>query len=90
MEALVAAMGDQLAGRSERVDLLLPLDRSDLLSGLHRQGHVLSTEYTDDGVRVQAVMPLKSLAGLETFRAHHFAPAAAGETSALPPALTEV
>ena len=68
LDDLVARMADQLAGRSERVELLLPLDRGDLLGSLHRQGQVLSTAYEDTGIRVHAVVPLKSLASLETFR----------------------
>ena len=68
LDDLVARMADQLAGRSERVELLFPLDRGDLLSSLHRQGQVLSTAYEDTGIRVHAVVPLKNLASLEVFR----------------------
>ena len=68
LDDLVARMADQLAGRSERVELLFPLDRSDLLSSLHRQGQVLSTAYEDAGIRVHAVVGLKNLASLEPYR----------------------
>ena len=80
LDDLLAAMADRLAGRTERVELLLPLDRGDLLSSLHRQGQVLSTEYTDDAVHVQAVVPLKTLASLAPYRAEG-APSAAPEAA---------
>ncbi len=90
LDELRARMADQLAGRSERVELLLPLGRGDLLSGLHRQGQVLSTEYVDEGVRVNAVMPLKSLAALEPYRSAHLAPGSGPDgVAAPPPALSE-
>ena len=76
LEELLARMADQLAGRSERVELLLPADRSDLLSTLHRHGQVISTEYDVDGARVHAVVPLKLLAQFAGFRQ--------AETSAVP------
>ena len=76
LEELLARMADQLAGRSERVELLLPADRSDLLSTLHRHGQVLSTEYEVDGTRVHAVVPLKLLSQFAAFRQpnQHLAP----------------
>ncbi len=40
-----------------RAWLLLPYDKGALLELLHREAAVLQTEYTDGGVRVEAVMP---------------------------------
>ena len=89
LEELLARMADQLAGRSERVELLLPAGRSDLLSILHRHGQVLSTDYEADGVRVQAVVPLKLLAQFAEFRSSEPATVPAVGISAPPePALT--
>ena len=68
LDELLARMADLLAGHSERVDLLLPASRSDLLSILHRHGQVLSTAYEADGTRVHAVVPLKLLAQFADFR----------------------
>ena len=65
---LLARMADQLAGRSGRVELLLPAERSDLLSTLHRYGQVISTAYEAGGARVHAVVPLKLLAQFDAFR----------------------
>ena len=88
LDDLLARMADQLAGRSERVELLLPLDRGDLLSSLHRHGQVLSTEFEDAGMRVRAVVPVQSLASLEPFRVQDVAPDPGADGSARPaPAL---
>lgn len=65
---LLARMADQLTGRSERVEVLLPASRSDLFSLLHQHGQVLSTDYEEAGTRVHAVVPLKLLAQFEPFR----------------------
>ena len=90
LDDLLARMADQLAGRSERVELLLPLDRADLLSSLHRQGQVLSTEYEDAGVRVHAVVPLKALASVEPYRVTGVASAPGADGTAPPlPILAE-
>ena len=67
---------------------LLPLDRSDLLSSLHRLGQVFSTDYTDDGVRVHAMLPLKALPAVQPYR--HEAAGAAGTGAAKPPVLSGV
>ena len=68
LDELLLRMADQLSGLSETVTLLLPPERGDLLSSLHRAGHVLSTEYTDAGIRVHATVPTKLLAGLASYR----------------------
>ena len=89
LDELLHRMAEQLAGRSEHVELLLPSDRSDLLSSLHRQGQVLSTEYTDAGTHVHAVVPLKLLAGLAAYRIDGHAADASSELVP-PPALSRV
>ena len=88
LEELLARMADQLAGRSERLDLLLPADRSDLLSLLHRQGQVLATEYEPAGIRVHAVVPLKLLTQFEPFRQPEVAPVATAPLAGELPLLT--
>ena len=79
LDELLHRMSEQLSGLVERVELLLPPERSDLLSSLHRQGQVLSTEYTETGIHVHAVMPLKLLAGFAPYRLEGGTPAVAGE-----------
>ena len=80
LEELVARMADQLVSRTERVELLLPAERSDLLSLLHRHGQVLSTEYGEEGTHVHATVPLKLLPQYAGFRVPEEAVHPAGTT----------
>lgn len=68
LEELRYRMEDQLASRNERVELLLPAERGDVLSSLHRLGQVLSTEYVEEGARVTVILPIKSLPGFAEYR----------------------
>lgn len=68
LEELRYRMEDQLAGRNERVELLLPAGRGDLLSSLHRLGQVLTTEYVAEGAKVQVILPIKSLPAFAEYR----------------------
>jgi GTP-binding protein HflX len=69
LDELLHRMEQQLSDRFERLEMVLPADRADLLSGLHRHGQVISTAYLDDGsVLVHAVVPLKYHAQYEPFR----------------------
>jgi GTP-binding protein HflX len=36
------------------VELVIPYDRGDVLAAVHREGEVVSTVHTGDGVRVRA------------------------------------
>ncbi len=77
-------MAEELRDRVARVELLLPPERGDLLADLHRHGHVIATEYAEDGaIHVHATLPPKFLPPFEAFRTTD-APAASAETSALP------
>ena len=89
LDELVGRMADQLTGRTERVELLLPPDRGGLVSGLHEYGQVLSTEYEDGGTHVHAVIPLKLLAQYAPFRVDH-PPVADVATDPVPTALSGV
>ena len=73
LDELLARMADVLAGGSERLELVLPADRSDLLSSLHRHGQVFTTDYADDGIHVRAMLPLKFVAQFEPFRREEIA-----------------
>ena len=78
IDALLHCMAAQLTGRNVRLDLLLPPDRGDLLGILHRQGQVLSTEYTDEGgTRVHAILSAKAVAPFAPFRWENTDPSAA-------------
>ena len=86
LDALLDLMADQLTGGSERLDLVLPADRSDLLSSLHRNGQVLTTAYEDDGVHVRAVLPTKFVGPFAAYR--HEESARVGEMPCDVPTLT--
>jgi GTP-binding protein HflX len=60
-------MADLLADRVSKVELALPLDRTDLLSLLHRTGHVLSASYENSYVIVVASVSPKVYARVEPF-----------------------
>ena len=83
--ALLDCMADQIAGGSERLELLLPTDRSDLLSSLHRNGQVLATAYEADGIHVRAVLPVKFIGLFAPYR--HDGTVRMGETPRPSPAL---
>ena len=60
-------MADLLADRVSKVELALPLDRTDLLSLLHRTSHVLSAIYEHSHVIVIAFVSPKVYARVEPF-----------------------
>jgi GTPase len=60
-------MADLLADRVSKVELALPLSRTDLLSLLHRTGHVLSASYEHSHVIVVASVSPKVYARIEPF-----------------------
>jgi GTP-binding protein HflX len=56
MDDLLGALSDLLVRGRRRVKLILPYDRGALLELLHREAAVLSTEYAENGVAVEAVI----------------------------------
>ena len=67
LDGLLSIMEGYLAGGSERLELILPTDRSDLLSSLHRHGQVFATDYGDDGIHVRVLLPAKYVAGFSPY-----------------------
>jgi GTP-binding protein HflX len=67
LEDLLHRMGDLLADRVTKVELALPLDRTDLLSLLHRTSAVLSVRYDNAYARVVASVSAKVYARVEPF-----------------------
>ena len=61
IDELIAYLAQQAALRDECVCVLIPYDKGALLSECHKAGHILSEEYVEDGVLVEAVVP-RSLA----------------------------
>ncbi len=68
LDELLHQMAGQLTGRIERLEILLPPDRGDLLGYLHKHGQVLASEYTEEGIRVRATLPIKAVAPFAPFR----------------------
>ena len=54
IDGLLRTLGDRLRALATVVELVIPYDRGDLLAAVHREGEVVSTAPTDDGVRVRA------------------------------------
>ncbi|MBV8142224.1 MAG: GTPase HflX [Verrucomicrobia bacterium] len=67
LRELLHRMGDLLADRVSRVELALPLDRTDLLSLLHRTGLVIDVEYEESHVSVVALVSPKVYARVERY-----------------------
>src|SRR3984893_6449995 len=67
LKELLHRMADPLADRVAKVELSLPLDRSDLLSLLHRTSLVIDVVYEDFHVSVIALVSPKVYARVEPF-----------------------
>ena len=62
LDALLRVCTEVLADRIRRCQYRIPQSRADLVSLLHRDAKVLSTEYEDNDILVTAVVP-ESIAG---------------------------
>ncbi|MBN8459809.1 MAG: GTPase HflX [Verrucomicrobia bacterium] len=71
MEDLLKACCVQLAARVRRKTYRIPQQRADLVSLLHREAKVLSTEYENDDIIVGAVVPAAIAGRLEGFALTH-------------------
>ncbi len=67
LKELLHRMADLLADRVSKVELALPLDRTDLLSLLHRTSLVIDTGYEESHVSVVALVSPKVYARVEPF-----------------------
>jgi GTPase len=67
LNELLHRMTDLLADRVSKVELALPLDRTELLSLLHRTSHVIGLRYEDSHVSVVAMVSPKVYARVEQF-----------------------
>jgi len=69
MDDLLKACSKVLADRVRRKEYRIPQQRADLVSLLHREAKVLSTEYEGDDILVCAVVPAAIAGRLESFAA---------------------
>jgi GTPase len=67
LNELLHRMTDLLADRVSKVELALPLDRTEVLSLLHRTSHVIDLRYRESHVDVVAMVSPKVYARVEPF-----------------------
>lgn len=67
LEELLKLCSQVLAARVRRQEYRIPQQRADLVSLLHREAKVLSTEYEGDDILVSAVVPAAIAGRLESF-----------------------
>jgi len=68
LDEVVAAIGERLRSNDRVMTLQLPLDRGDLLAAAHREGDVLDTSVSDDGVLIHVVLDDVSAARFSQWR----------------------
>ena len=68
LDNVIATIGDRLRSRDRVLTLQLPLDRGDLLAAAHREGDVLDTSMTDDGVLIHVVLDAVGAARFSEWR----------------------
>ena len=66
-EELLEAIGRLLPRPSIRISVTIPFDRGDLVTQVHEHGEVLTTDYTDQGTVIEAMVDEKLLGQLEGF-----------------------
>ncbi|WP_230674051.1 GTPase HflX [Rathayibacter sp. Leaf248] len=69
IDELQARIAEILPEPDVEIDLLVPYDRGDVVSHLHRSGRILATEYVDGGTRVQALVHQDLAGSLAEFAA---------------------
>ncbi|HAJ57377.1 MAG TPA: GTPase HflX [Candidatus Omnitrophica bacterium] len=57
-DAFFQKIEDKLSGYSSEIDLLLPLDKMELVDFIYREGKVKEIDYTNSGVRMKAILPV--------------------------------
>ena len=85
IDTLLLKIAEMLPDPSVEVELLIPYSRGELVSSLHVRGRVLSTEHTEHGTTVRALVHPEFAAQLAEFRVAAGAlPAGALPAGALP------
>lgn len=68
VDELIGAIAERLRSRDRVLTLQLPLDRGDLLAAAHREGDVLDTSVSDDGVLIHVVLDAVGAARFSEWR----------------------
>jgi GTP-binding protein HflX len=58
LDTLLKKIEEKLVGYSSEVDLVLPLNKMELVDFVYREGKVKEINYANDGVRIKAVLPV--------------------------------
>ena len=74
LDELVERLSDLVSRQTRSVELLLPLERPELLARLHREGTVHSIAYEETGARVLATVPPRLHDALAGFMVHSLHP----------------
>jgi GTP-binding protein HflX len=67
MDALLQAASEVMGDRVRRCHFRIPQHRADVVSLLHREGKILTTEYEDNDILVTAVVPVSIAGRFESF-----------------------
>jgi GTP-binding protein HflX len=67
IDGLLEHMAEEVSGEARICKLHIPVSQGDKLARLHRSAKVLQTEYTDDSVRVTAVLTARLAADYSAF-----------------------
>ncbi len=67
IELFLRTLGDRLRSLSTVVELLVPYERGDVLASVHREGEVVSTTETGEGLRIRARLSEASVGRLAEF-----------------------
>jgi GTP-binding protein HflX len=68
LDVFINAIGERLRSHDRVLTLQLPLDRGDLLAAAHREGDVLDTSISDDGVLIHVVLDAVGAARFREWR----------------------
>jgi GTP-binding protein HflX len=67
MEVLLHKIHELVFDRVARLDLIIPMNRLDLVALAHQEGKVLDEKYEADGAHLQCVVPKRLVARFEAF-----------------------
>ncbi len=67
LDTMLRRLADRMRSISKVTELLVPYERGDILASVHREGEVVSSELTDEGMRIRARLSDASAGRLREF-----------------------
>lgn len=67
LDTMLRRLADRMRSISKVTELLVPYERGDILASVHREGEVVSSELTDEGMRIRARLSDASTGRLREF-----------------------